>query len=275
MAKSVCTIKVKRPHQAVYVKNYKNGDKLDEDIKDIMNETVSRNVIEGLQAQAYAARMMNLHIIAVFFQRVVSRTPIDEDYWVRYKSGKTENHKRDENSCKLDWYVEYRRHKYYVTEMIESLGDVFETYNDSTSILAIESWLDSHLRGKTMPKTGRVTATIGNDNPHFAVLEYGGIKGSPNIDSSTGSNPPSLLSGEEGQKHQMKNKRSIQAPYGMLRITEAELESIVQSSKTLNYGQKFQKDKSGKTRKPQTIKKLMNILKKSGKFSLDELGDLL
>lgn len=269
------TLKVKSPHEAVYVKNYKSekgGRRIGNDLREAMDVTMGEFLVDKIKDSIAEANIMNWRVIATFFQRVVARTPIDEDYWVKYSSGGSKNHKRDENSCKLDWYIQIGRKKIYVDEIIQSNGNVFEKYNDKQSIQTLEVYFSS-VFGDT--KFGNITANIGNDNPHFAVLEYGGIKGKPNKETRGINNPPDLLSEEEGQLHRMKNGRSIQAPYGMLRITEAELDSIVLAAKR----GKYNKGGMGITsfsKKPsrETAMKIIKTLKKSGKIPLSELKDL-
>lgn len=268
------TLKIKTPHQPVYVgkfdyNNVSGRMKITKAFQDAMAVSAGTVLVPVIANRVDRAKKISWRIVATFFQRVVARTPIDEDYFVEYQNGKKRNYKRDENSCKLDWYIQYRNKKIYSKDIIEEYGNIFKTYNDKKSINTLEKYFKTIFVGT---ETGKVTAIIGNDNPHFAVLEYGGIKGQPNKEIKGANNPPDILSGEKIKTHRLKNGRSTQAPYGMLRITEAELESIVKDSKR-NPGDKFKNMLTSKAPRKEKAMKLIKILKKSGKIPLEELSD--
>lgn len=264
------SLRIKSPTGTVYqgFQNYSNSNRITEDMEEMLDLALGNMVVRNLAPTIESAKYMSWHLLATVFQRVVSRTPIDEDYYVKYKNGTSRNYKRDDNSCKLDWFIQKGFKKIYVTDIIEQCGDIFKTYNDASSIKLLEGLFANLFKGS---QKGDVKATIGNDNPHFAVLEYGGITGDPNVLNEDAHNPPDLLSEEAGQKHRMKNGRSIQAPFGMLRITIAEIESIIEEAGAVKVSNK----RSNKTMQRRTLSKIVDQLSRSSQFSTEDLEEIL
>lgn len=161
-------------------------------------------------------------VIATFFQRVVARTPLDERYErvIETRNGeKVIRHIPDEEICREHWYIEesHGKTKLYSRTLIRA-GMDFWNVNDAGEINQIKERLKAKYPLKRFLKANEAPDfTVANDCKHFTRLEYG---------YSAWKNDTEPVTGISGREHGVKNKHSVQAPVGMLRITEAELESI-------------------------------------------------
>lgn len=154
--------------------------------------------------------------VAMFFQRVVTRTPKDERYHL--KTGGY--HIPDDDYVWKHWIIRYWGKQ--VTA--EELGEVFfcgdkGIFNDKGTINMLANMIIEKLFGgydKFFSKRFRIRSIrIENVHPRFAMLEYGGYQCGDTKEPSKGS-----------YWHGVQNGYSVQAPYGMLRITQAEMESM-------------------------------------------------
>lgn len=172
-------------------------------------KTVFPKLIEGVRLT------MNdkIYLLATFFQRVVARTPLDEDYaWEeKDEDGKIHFlfHKADTNQCKWSWYMTTGKKRLEYTSEDESL---FRVVSDESAIQKIAQDIQNTFNSR---KTGRLPE-IFNDNEHFDVLEYGG--------GHNWGNSETIKEGPSGRKHGVERMHSVQAPAGMWRITYAEYE---------------------------------------------------
>lgn len=148
-----------------------------------------------------------MHIAATFFQWAVSRTPVDEVY---DRDG--ELHEPDEDSVRDDWYISYGRMKL----RSKDFPGCFDQFNDQDAIKTIANRLRQGIKTSRSIRTFRVY----NTNPRFSELEYGEYK---YTSSKTYKGP--------GREHGVAGGFSIQAPRGMLRITELELDWITNFSR--------------------------------------------
>lgn len=162
-------------------------------------------------------------VIATFFQRVIARTPLDERYERVITTSKGEQkiikHVPDGEICREHWYIEeaHGGNKLYSRTLIKG-GLNFDVVNDSAEINAIKDKLRTKYPLKRFLKANEEASfTVANDCKHFTRLEYG---------FSSWKRDSSPIVGESGREHGVTNKHSVQAPVGMLRITEAELDSI-------------------------------------------------
>lgn len=189
-------------------------DELEKNVSRVCLGTFSRNIEKNYEDQ--------IAVIATFFQRVVARTPLDERYErvIQTKNGeKVIRHIPDEEICREHWYIEesHGRTKMYSRTLIRS-GLEFNVVNDAEEINQIKEKLKDKfplqrfLKANEDPSFG-----VANDCKHFERIEYG---------FSSWKHDTEPVVGDGGREHGVKNKHSVQAPVGMLRITEAELESI-------------------------------------------------
>ena len=192
-----------------------------------------------------------LHIFAVFFQRVVSRTPLDEKYTWYEENPKTGNmvkktHKPDKgvhSAARYDWYITDGEKKVSANDFPKKLFDVV---NDKKAIEEIEKKFKSSFAPR-LAKTNASKALnvldllyIKNDNPHYYVLEFGG-----------GYRWPKNGEIKDGPKYQhgVENEHSVQAPVGMYRITEMELQRESNRKVTTNLAKRYKGN--GKTKRSQ------------------------
>lgn len=148
-----------------------------------------------------------IYIAAMFFQWAVSRTPVDEVY---DRDG--ELHEPDEDSVRDDWYISYGRMKL----RSKDFPGCFDQFNDKNAIDIIAKRLQQGIKTSRNIRSFRVY----NTNPRFSQLEYGEYK----YTSSK------IYKGPE-KEHGVAGGFSIQAPRGMLRITEIELDWITNFSR--------------------------------------------
>jgi len=160
-----------------------------------------------------------IYLLATFFQRVVARTPLDEDYaWEEIDEyGQVHHyfHKSDDSQCKWSWYMTTGRKRLEYTSEDESL---FRVVSDESAIQKIAQDIQNTFNSR---KTGKLPE-IYNDNEHFDVLEYGGGWGWGN---------GSPIKEVNGRKHGVERMHSAQAPAGMWRITYAEYERAKQNKR--------------------------------------------
>lgn len=192
-----------------------------------------------------------LHIFAVFFQRVVSRTPLDEKYTWYQENPETGNmvkktHKPDKgvhSAARYDWFITDGNKTVSASDFPKKYFDVV---NDKAAIEAIEKKFKSSFAPR-LAKTNAETALktleqlyIKNDNPHYYVLEFGG-----------GYRWPKNGEIKDGPKYQhgVENEHSVQAPVGMYRITEMELQRESNRKVTTNLAKRYKGN--GKTKRTQ------------------------
>ena len=103
MAKSSCTFSIKTPKKTYTTNEYtKSVSMIKEETEKNIAEAVLKRFIEKkdvLQVRRYIQ-------IATFFQRVVSRTPLDEKYLMyTTEEGNRIYHIPDKDRCRYDWYI--------------------------------------------------------------------------------------------------------------------------------------------------------------------------
>lgn len=203
---------------------------------------------------------------AIFFQRVVCRTPKDEKYKADWGW-----HSPDKDYVWKNWKVLYYRSSVTAEEMGEELFDDESKFNDKACITQIASILKDRLFGgdsKFYKRTRRIKSIrIENTHPRFALLEYGGYE----VDSAE-------INEGEKHLHGVKEKHSIQAPYGMLRITQAEMEEMNIS----DFDAWFKDfEVTGKARKLPTkpqAEQLISLIEHGGKISenkIDKIAEIM
>lgn len=252
MSKAV-SLKIKTPNKTYSYQDYtKNITAISKE----MERNIASVALRNFSKSAMIAKQQELSIVSTFFQRVCSRTPIDEEYEIgkpyRNKEGVLIErlHEPDNVVCRYDWYIEKNGVRVTAREIQGAYSSVFDIVNDKDSIEEIKTYL-KFIFGNDIYANG--SYEVGNDNPYFATLEYGGYKKDGDI--------------KKGDKaeHGVDNKHSVQAPVGMLRITQAEL---MRSSKNIvaqsALAQRFRGRKDYNVAIPSdaTLKSLIEILKK-------------
>ena len=215
----MASITIKMPKRSINLtagkkKQIQFFDELENNVSRVCLGTFSKNIEKNYEDQ--------IAVIATFFQRVVARTPLDERYErvIQTKNGeKIIRHIPDEEICREHWYIEesHGKTKMYSRTLIRG-GLEFNIVNNSEEINAIKEKLKAKYPLKRFLKANESPDfTVANDCKHFTRLEYG---------YSSWKNDTEPVVGDGGREHGVKNKHSVQAPVGMLRITEAELDSI-------------------------------------------------
>ena len=172
----------------------------------------------AIAESAAVRRERTLFMAAVFFQRVVNRTPVDEDYFFTDRNGDLQVHKADDDSVRDSWTAKYNSRKVTAKQLRESAGVTFDRFNDEGDIRAIYG----QFRRAFIQNRDRniLSVRIENDHERFSQLEYGEYPrdGEP----------------KQGERyyHGVDRGYSIQAPYGMLRITQAEFERMTIGAST-------------------------------------------
>jgi len=223
----MASITIKTP-----TKNYKikKGEELKKDnaYYEAIKMRTAKVALGTLSRMQRIAVDRQISILATFFQRVVARTPIDEVYQVTHihKDGTTRTtyHKIDTIICQNDWYITDGKIKVTAGQMKTVDKNLFWNVNEKYSVDQIKKIIKE--RFNPTPET---KFEVGNDNPHFELLENGN-KRWLNDGLTAGKSRATEENEAVRREHGVKNKHSIQAPVGMLRITMAELEAIKKSN---------------------------------------------
>lgn len=215
-----------------------------------------------------------ISIMATFFQRVVARTPIDERYAVTYtrKDGTTRTtyHKKDTIVAQNDWYITDGKTKMTAGQMKTIDKDLFWNVNEKYSIDKIKKILK-----EKFDVTPDTNFEVGNDNPHFELLENGNERW-----LNDGLTAGKIRTEKETvrREHGVQNKHSIQAPVGMMRISLAELELMKQSNVKSPLTSRYRSQYGRIQHRPPNRKKLeqfMKLLEKRGDLKYDDIKEYL
>lgn len=259
MAKPAVKVTIKTPHSTVTAKNMTMT-------ADLFYEEIEQRAF-GIAVNQLAENMNTAinrwyTIIGTFFQRVCARTPLDEKYINGVKEdGTLIFHYPNKVRCRFDWYIECQGVQVTAFEIVQKKPDVFNEYNNSANITFIVNYLKEQFK-----ETDFTKCTIGNDNPYFATLEYGGYDHDTAPRQGIVENP-----WETGEKHGIKNKHSIQAPMGMLRITQMELESIINSSAKTSASKRYRGQRTSKLPSDVRMKQLIKQFKASKRLPLSDI----
>ena len=158
-------------------------------------------------------------------------------------------HKPDKgvhSAARYDWFITDGNKTVSAQDFPKKLFDVV---NDKSAIDAIEKKFRSFFAPR-LAKTNFETALktidslyIKNDNPHYYVLEFGG-----------GYRWPENGTIKDGPKyeHGVENRHSVQAPVGMYRITEMELQRESNRKVSTNLAKRYKGN--GNTKRSQLAK---------------------
>lgn len=218
MSKPMFTLKIRSPGASSF-ETYAGND----------GKIVQKKIAGGIESMALAVQGMKVaetaetqrarmcYIAAVFFQRVISRTPVDEDYFRVDKKGETSFHKADDDAVRYSWAASYNNARVTARQLADR-GLSFDVFNDKGEIDEIYNIF--------LQKFGRQKSRllrqihIENSHPRFAMLEYGEYY------HDTG------VVGKGKYEHGVTGGFSVQAPAGMLRVTEAQFKSTALNMST-------------------------------------------
>ncbi len=216
-----------------------------------IKEEVCKVICGTVKEEVFQHNLRVIFQTAMFFQRVVNRTPKDEEY----RDAHNRLHKPDDDYVWKSWSVEYDKKKVTAEEMGEYLfSDWLEgtSFNDLNSINIVSNEIMDRLFGGFTGLRERTkfirSIRIVNTHPRFAMLEYGGYEIS---------DTPTPV--KYDYWHGVKNGYSVQAPYGMLRITQAEIESMTMKD-YLSYIKRF-KTYNSSVRKVPSQSKMKTLMK--------------
>lgn len=215
-------------HQHPYVG--KNG----KEFTDLMIGKVERTVMDitgkMVASAGLAASERVLWLGAIYFQRLISRTPRDEDYSYLDERGNIHYHKDDEDYIQDYWTARYWNYQGITAQYLrDSCGCTFETFNNQEEIEVIYKEFRARFfgaegsrgrankeSGKTTLKSLRFYCDYPKDKVHelrYHLLEYGGYKGD------------GIIKNGAERYHGVVNGHSVQAPKGMTALTNAEFMS--------------------------------------------------
>lgn len=237
---------------------------------------VGLSVKETLGKSAVLTKKRIIKLAAVFFDRVCSRTPMDENYkgtLIKEVTDKTTGektsreisieHHADKDFCRMDWEIQIGPRKITSFELWRSNNSLFEKYNNSKDIDYIADYFEYNFKGVDLRYFD--TLQIENMNDHFATLEYGRYKKAET----------QIFSGRK-YEHGVKNHHSVQAPQGMLRETLVELDRISQGSRVKSLSRRYRNQRTSKTLNETQLKSLSNAVKRGvGYFTLANMQSIL
>ena len=168
-----------------------------------------------------------LWLSAIYFQRLISRTPRDERYSYYNNENELITHKPDKDYMQDYWTARYWNYEGITAKYLrEFCGCNFETFNDPREIEIIyREFRDRFFgapgsrgrankeSGKTTLKSVRFYCDYPKDSQHelrFHLLEHGGYEGD------------GILKRGSKRYHGVVGDHSVQAPYGMVSMTNAE-----------------------------------------------------
>lgn len=225
------------------------------EVEDAFDNIAGGFVVSSAKQALDNANDIKLYIAAVFFQRAVSRTPLDENYtWT--ENGKERKHEKDDDATRDHWWIAYGKKKLCAKDF----PGCFDVFDDENSINTLWRAFQNTFATEKQMRTMRVYNDADPDK--FNTLEYGKFK-----------QASSVTKDGELYKHGVTNHFSIQAPVGMLRYTEGELGFILQSSLKKSKAILKRVNKPvGKVPDRKTALKIFRKLKKQGRITEEELG---
>ena len=203
-------------------------------------------------------RERTLYMAAIFFQRVVSRTPVDEDYlfWNKKKDD-LDFHKADDDSVREAWELcGIGPGNVFTAKDFMDAGVSFDKFNSKSDIDRIYSLISDRFAGSE-----KINIFIENHHKRFSQLEFGEYLHDGDL--------------KKGPKyyHGVERGYSVQAPYGMLWTTQAEFRQMKLPKSTeeliknyVNRSQRLQKIPS-----QAKIKKLRSLMKNKTHLSNSDI----
>lgn len=265
------------PTKKIVKNDIKTAREYGKDIAEIIDtQVIGISVKEALGKSALLTKKRIIKLAAVFFDRVCSRTPMDEDYKGVIKRVVTDKdtgeesikeitieHHADKNFCRLDWEIQIGPRKVTSFELWRINNGLFETYNNSKDIDFIADYFESNFKNVELKYFD--TLQVQNMNDHFSVLEFGQYK----------KNETQVMKGHR-YEHGVKNRHSVQAPQGMLRLALVELDRIAHNDRVKSLSRRYRNQRTFKMLDELKLKYLANSVKKgNGYFTLADIEQIL
>ena len=247
-------IKVKHYGKTVVSKKTKNGKEVSTLIGSNLKQSVARIVGNAVVETVRQHNEMVITKAAIFFQRVVTRTPKDETF---YDPKTKVYHKADSDFVWKSWKMLYWGKSVSAEEMGAGLFENESDFNNKAKIQKIEKIIKDRLFGGEKKLNKRIkrirNIRFENTHPRFAMLEYG------TYEKSSGE-----ISKGPKHSHGVANGYSVQAPAGMYRITQAEMEAMsmqdIANWSFRDYKSKMAKEGVTRLPSPQKLKELANLI---------------
>lgn len=238
-----------------------------DDLFPVFSETYDILAYEAMKKSAVVNKTRILKLAAVFFDRVCSRTPMDEDYSKRIakKDGADAyiQHKADKNFCRLCWELKIGSRTFTSYELWRSKNSLFERYNNSSDIDYIFDYIKKNLANVKLASLKNIELI--NTSDHYEILEFGGYKPES-----------SEISNGRKYEHGIKNHHSVQAPNGMARVTLAELDRIASSTSDEALSSRFKRQRTTKVLNDRQLALLTKALSRGkSRFTLEDMQSLL
>ena len=171
-----------------------------------------------------------LWLNAIYFQRIIARTPRDETYKYVNAKGYKKTHTADDDYIQDYWTAKYWNYQGITAKYLrENCGCTFENFNDPEEIAIIYREFRNRFfgapgskgrknkeSGKTTLKSVRIYCDYPQDQEHklrYHLLEFGGYVGD------------GIIKKGDERLHGVANGRSVQSPAGMKIVTDMEFES--------------------------------------------------
>lgn len=206
-------------------------------------ETVMREVSEEINLGVYKLKGF-IKVVAITFQRLIARTPMDEDYdYLNFRKmaklisygikfseqDVVERHIADNDVARFDWVATIKIGSYVLNVKAKRFENLnFKEINDAQEIKIIYNYMIDHLKRDGIKLTNKgfslsLSVDYKNNNSHFKTLEMGGYK-----------RENSLHEPYEGTffLHGITGHFSVQAPAGIYRVTMAEFEESIAKVET-------------------------------------------
>ncbi len=268
---------VQGPAKKINKPDIKKAKEYGKHISEVIDTSViGMSVKDTLGKNAALIKKRIIKLAAILFDRICSRTPMDEDYKGTLIKEITDKgtgertlkeisveHHADKNFCRLDWKIQIGPRTITAYELWRSNNSLFEEYNKSKDIDYIADYFEHNFK-KVDLKFFDVLQ-VENMNDHFAKLEFGEYKQSES----------QIFSGHK-YKHGLKNHHSVQAPNGMMRLTLAELDRISQESRVKSLSRRYRSQRTSKVLNDTQLKSLSDAVKKGkGYFTLSDMERIL
>lgn len=254
--------------QSDFIKDVRRIEKLTkDDLFPLFNLTYDILACEALARSASINRTRIIKIAAIFFDRVCSRTPMDEDYkkqLVKWSGEKVYiQHKADKEFCRLRWELKIGPKTFTSYELWRSKNSLFENYNDSSDIDYIFDYLWKNLENTKLGDLKNLEFI--NTSEYFDYLEFGEYK-----------QASSETANGRKYEHGLQNHHSVQAPNGMSRLTLAELDRIASSTATRSLERRFRSQRTSKVLSGRQLASLTKALGRGkSRFTPDDIQQLL